>query len=178
MKEKNNLQQHFNVKEIKDPSFLRSLKYKELDILSKDIRDYIVDEVSKNGGHLSSNLGVVELTIALHRKFDFKKDKIIYDVGHQCYTHKILTGRSLEGLRHKGKVAGFQKICESEYDIYEAGHSSTSISAASGFALARDANKEKYDVIAFIGDSSIVSGMAFEALNYLGGRIYSGVVAF
>lgn len=170
MKEKNNLQKHFNVKEIKDPSFLRSLKYKELDILSNDIRDYIVDEVSKNGGHLSSNLGVVELTIALHRKFDFKKDKIIYDVGHQCYTHKILTGRSLEGLRHKGKVAGFQKICESEYDIYEAGHSSTSISAASGFALARDANKEKYDVIAFIGDSSIVSGMAFEALNYLGGR--------
>lgn len=162
---KNNLNHRFNVKEIKDPSFVRGLSHKDLDYLSKDIADYIVDATSKNGGHLSSNLGVVDATIALCRIFDFKKDKIIFDVGHQCYTYKILTGRSLDHLRQKDGVCGFQRMDESPYDHFEAGHSSTSIAVANGMALARDLKKEKYDVIAFIGDSSIANGLAFEALN-------------
>ncbi len=154
-----------NINEIKDPSFLSGLSYKELENLSKDITDYIVDATSVNGGHLSSNLGVVDATIALCRTFDFTKDKIIFDVGHQCYTYKILTGRSLERLRQKDGVCGFQRIEESPYDHFEAGHSSTSIAVANGMAVARDLNGEKYEVIAFIGDSSIANGLAFEALN-------------
>ena len=165
MKQELNKVKNLNVKEIKDPSFLHDLSYEELDELSSKIREEIIDVTSRFGGHLSSNLGVVEATIALHRTFDFKKDKIIFDVGHQCYTHKILTGRSLENLRTKGGPSGFQKIAESEYDHFEAGHSSTSISVANGFAIARDLNHEKYDVIAFIGDGSIASGLAFEGLN-------------
>lgn len=168
-KDKNELV-HYNVSDIKSPDFLHDLDYKQLKVLCGDIRDYIVDNVSQSGGHLSSNLGVVELTVALHRVFDFNKDKIVFDVGHQAYTHKILTGRSLQDLRHKDKTSGFQKMDESPFDHYEAGHSSTSISAAAGFAIARDANHEDYNVVAFIGDSSIASGMAFEALNFLGGR--------
>lgn len=156
---------NLNVKEIKDPSFLHDLNYDELNELSSKIREEIIDVTSRFGGHLSSNLGVVEATIALHRCFDFKKDKLIFDVGHQCYTHKILTGRSLENLRTKGGPSGFQKVSESEYDHFEAGHSSTSISVANGFAIARDYNHENYNVIAFIGDGSIASGLAFEALN-------------
>lgn len=152
---------------IKDPSFLKDLSYKELDVLAEDIRHEILRVASKNGGHLSSNLGVVELTIALERSFDFSKDKLIFDVGHQCYTHKILTGRSLENLRTSSGVSGFQKMSESPYDAYEAGHSSTSISAANGFAIARDLNHENYDIVAVTGDSSIVSGLAFEGLNNL-----------
>ncbi len=154
-----------DLKNIKDPSFLKGMDYDSLNVLAADIRSEIIDITSRFGGHLSSNLGVVELTIALHRVFDFRKDKLIFDVGHQCYTHKILTGRSLEGLRTKDHVSGFQKISESPYDVYEAGHSSTSLSAANGFAIARDANHENYDVVAFVGDSSIVSGLAFEGLN-------------
>lgn len=152
---------------IKDPGFLKDLSYKELDALAGDIRHEILRVTSKNGGHLSSNLGVVELTIALERSFDFSKDKLIFDVGHQCYTHKILTGRSLENLRTSSGVSGFQKMSESPYDAYEAGHSSTSISAANGFAIARDLNHENYDIVAVTGDSSIVSGLAFEGLNNL-----------
>ena len=158
---------HINLHEIKDPSFLKDLSYKELDVLASDIRAELLRVTSTYGGHLSSNLGVVELTIALNRSFDFSKDKLIFDVGHQCYTHKILTGRSLEKLRTVDGVSGFQKRSESIYDAYEAGHSSTSISAANGFAIARDLNHEKYDVVAFVGDSSIVSGLAFEGLNNL-----------
>lgn len=153
------------IQEIKNPSFLKNLSYKELNVLSNDIREELLRVTSKNGGHLSSNLGVVELTIALHRIFDLSKDKVIFDVGHQCYTHKILTGRSLDNLRKKDGVSGFQKINESVYDCYEAGHSSTSISAANGFAIARDLKKEKYEVVSVIGDSSITSGLAFEGLN-------------
>jgi len=159
--------QHFDISKIENPIFLKTLSEKELKILASDIRDEIIRATAKNGGHLSSNLGVVELTIALHRSFDFSKDKLIFDVGHQCYTHKILTGRSLENLRKKDGVSGFQKRCESIYDCYEAGHSSTSISAADGFAIARDLSGEKYDIVSLIGDSSIVSGLAFEALNNL-----------
>ena len=156
---------HINLAEIKDPTFLKELNYKELDLLSSDIRDYIVDVTSKNGGHLSSNLGVVESTIALCRSFDFSKDKIIFDVGHQCYTYKILTGRSLDKLRQVDGVSGFQRMKESPYDHFEAGHSSTSISVANGMSIARDLNKENYDIIAFIGDSSIVNGLALEGIN-------------
>ena len=153
------------IQEIKSPEFLKDLNYKELDLLSKEIRDEILRCTAKNGGHLSSNLGAVESTIALHRVFDFKKDKLIFDVGHQCYTHKILTGRSLENLRKKDGASGFQKVTESEYDPFDAGHSSTSISVADGFAIARDLAKENYEVVAFIGDGSIASGLAFEGLN-------------
>ena len=156
-----------DVKNIKDPSIVRELNYQELDLLSEDIRNYIVDQTSKNGGHVSSNLGTVETIISLCRNFDFLKDKIIFDVGHQCYAYKILTGRSLERLRKKDGVSGFQKIDESPYDHYECGHSSTSISVACGLAAARDLKKEDYEVIAFIGDSSISNGLAYEGLNYL-----------
>ena len=158
---------HYDISKIQNPEFLKELSYKELDVLSEDIRNYILDITSKNGGHLSSNLGAVEATISLCRNFDFTKDKIIFDVGHQSYTYKILTGRDLTKLRKKDGVSGFQKMSESPYDHFEAGHSSTSISAASGIALARDLRKEHYNVIAFIGDSSIQNGLAFEALNNL-----------
>ena len=164
-KQKVNKVKHINLAEIKDPGFLKDLSYKELDVLAEDIRNELLRATSLYGGHLSSNLGAVELTIALNRSFDFSKDKLIFDVGHQSYTHKILTGRSLEKLRTEGGVSGFQKMSESVYDAYEAGHSSTSISAADGFAIARDLKKEKFDVVAFVGDSSIVSGLAFEGLN-------------
>ena len=152
---------------IKNPNFLKDLSYKELDVLSQDISEEIIDKVSINGGHLASNLGVIDATIALCRVFDFSKDKIIFDVGHQCYTYKILTGRSLERLRKSDGVSGFQKLSESPYDHFECGHSSTSISAASGMAIARDLNKKKYDVIAFIGDSALSNGLALEGLNNL-----------
>lgn len=156
---------HINLHEIKDPLFLKDLSYAELDVLAADIRKEIIRCTAKNGGHLSSNLGVVELTIALERFFDISKDKFIFDVGHQCYTHKILTGRSLEKLRQTGGVSGFQKIEESPYDCFDAGHSSTSISVMNGFAIARDLNHEDYNVIAVIGDGAIPSGLAFEGLN-------------
>ena len=156
-----------NIKEIKNPEFLKGLNKKELEVLSEDIRNYILEMTSKNGGHVSSNVGAVEAIISLCKNFDFSKDKIIFDVGHQCYTYKILTGRSLERLRHSDGISGFQKRDESPYDHYEAGHSSTSISAALGMAISRDLNEEKYDIIAFIGDSSITNGLALEALNHL-----------
>lgn len=152
---------------IANPDFLKDLSYKELDLLSDDIRKYIIEITSKNGGHLSSNLGTVESTISLCRNFDFSKDKIIFDVGHQSYTYKILTGRQLETLRKKDGISGFQKLNESPYDHFEAGHSSTSISAATGMAYARDLNGDDYNVIAYIGDSSIQNGLAFEGLNAL-----------
>ena len=156
---------NINIKDIKDPYFVRTLSYKQLNILADDIRKEIIKETSINGGHLSSNLGVVELTIALHRHFDFQKDKVVFDVGHQSYTHKILTGRSLERLRKSDGVSGFQKMDESIYDCFEAGHSSTSISAAYGFAVARDLSNDNYNCVAVIGDGSIVNGLSFEALN-------------
>lgn len=154
-----------DIKNIKDPDFLKDLSYEELDSLSSQIREYLLYCTSKNGGHIASNLGVVETTISLCKNFNFKKDKIIFDVGHQSYVYKILTGRSLETLRQKNGISGFQKINESPYDHFEAGHSSTSISVANGIAIARDLNNENYNVIAFIGDSSISNGLAFEGLN-------------
>ena len=153
-----------------NPEFLRSLSYAELEEVCQKIREEIIASCSEFGGHLSSNLGDVEATIALHRCFDFSKDKLIFDVGHQCYTHKLLTNRTLENLNGRDGVAGFQKIHESNFDPWEAGHSSTSISAAEAFAIERDLKGEKYDVIAFIGDSSIANGLAFEGLNNVAAR--------
>ena len=131
--------------DIKSPKFLKKKSNEELKVLASDIREFIIDNVSKTGGHLSSNLGVVELTIMIHKVFSSPKDKIIFDVGHQAYTHKILTGRSKDfsSLRKFNGLSGFQKMSESKFDSYEAGHSSTSLSAALGFALARDKKKEK-----------------------------------
>ena len=151
-----------------DPKGLSSMSPAELTRLCAALRTEIIRVCSLYGGHLSSNLGDVELTVALHKRFDFAHDKLIFDVGHQCYAHKLLTGRSLEHLNEQGQVAGFQKMAESIYDPWEAGHSSTSLSAAQAFALAREEKGEKYDVVAFIGDSSIVNGLALEALNNIG----------
>ena len=156
---------HIDLDSIKDPKFLATLNYEELKVLASDIRNKIIEVTSNLGGHLSSNLGAVELTIALHRVFDLSEDKVVFDVGHQCYTHKLLTGRNLYKLRQQDGVSGFLKMDESLFDCYEAGHSSTSISAANGFAIARDLKGEKYDCVAFIGDGSINSGLAFEGLN-------------
>lgn len=156
---------HIDLNKIENPEFLKTMSYQELDVLSDDIRNYILDITSKNGGHLSANLGTVEATISLCRCFDFKKDKIIFDVGHQCYTYKLLTGRKLDTLRKKDGISGYQKMSESPYDHFEAGHSSTSISAAAGMAVARGLKNEKYDIVAFIGDSSIQNGLALEAIN-------------
>ena len=159
-----------NILDIKNPKFLKKMKIKDLELLSQDIRNFIIDKVSVTGGHLSSNLGIVDLTIAIHKVFDSPKDKIIFDVSHQCYTHKILTGRasSFDKLRKLDGLSGFQKRKESQYDAYEAGHSSTSLSAALGMALARDKQKDNYNVIAIIGDGSMGNGLSYEALNHIG----------
>ncbi len=149
---------------------LKKLNIKEKEILASEIRNEIIDVVSKNGGHLASNLGVVELTIALHSIFNVPKDSIVWDVGHQTYTHKILTGRrdKFKTLRQKNGMAGFPKITESDTDCFNTGHSSTSISAALGIAKARDLKKEDGNVIAVIGDGALTGGMALEALNDAG----------
>lgn len=149
---------------------LKKLNLKEKEILASDIRKYILDIVSENGGHLASNLGVVELTLALENVFDVNKDKIIWDVGHQSYIHKILNGRKeeLKNIRKLNGIAGFPKTKESETDCFNTGHSSTSISAAMGIAKARDIKKENYSVIAVIGDGALTGGMALEALNHIG----------
>jgi 1-deoxy-D-xylulose-5-phosphate synthase len=159
---------NFNLNEFSDPHFVASLTDKEKTLLAKTIREEIIKDVAKNGGHLSSNLGVVELTIALNDAFDFNTDKLVFDIGHQAYAYKILTGRSLENLRKKDGISGFQKRSESPYDHFEAGHSSTSLSAAQGMAISRDLNGEHYDVVALIGDGSISNGVALEALNDIG----------
>jgi len=147
------------------PEILKGKSRKELDAIAQDIRNEIIDKTASYGGHLSSNLGVVELTMALHRAFDFKQDKLLFDVSHQAYAHKLLTGRSLNGLRTKNGVSGFLKRDESIYDHFEAGHAATSLSTAYGMAISRDLNKEKHHIVAIIGDGSIPNGMAFEALN-------------
>ena len=149
---------------------LKKLNIEEKYLLADDIRKYILDIVSKNGGHLASNLGVVELTIALESVFNPNKDKIIWDVGHQSYVHKIINGRkdSIKTLRKMNGIAGFPKTSESPTDCFNTGHSSTSISAALGIAKARDLKKEKYSVAAVIGDGALTGGMALEALNHAG----------
>jgi 1-deoxy-D-xylulose-5-phosphate synthase len=149
---------------------LKKLNIDEVDQLCDEIRSFLVENVSKTGGHLASNLGVVELTVALHRTFDMPEDKIIWDVGHQAYVHKILTGRKsmFPTLKQLGGLSGFPKPDESEYDIFVTGHSSTSISAGLGIARARDIKSEKFHVVSVIGDGSLTGGMAFEALNDAG----------
>ena len=158
------------LEKINSPKDLKKLTLEEKEILAEDIRKYILEIVSKNGGHLASNLGVVELTIALHSVFDVPKDKIVWDVGHQTYVHKILTGRKeqLKTLRQLNGIAGFPKTNESETDCFNTGHSSTSISVALGMARARDIKKEDNSVIAVIGDGALTGGMAIEALNDVG----------
>ena len=155
---------------INSPEDLKKLSILEEQKLAEEIRKYILEIVSKNGGHLASNLGVVELTLALHKIFDFKKDKIIWDVGHQAYVHKILTGRreELKTLRKLNGIAGFPKTSESPYDFFNTGHSSTSISSALGIARARDLKDENYSVLTVIGDGALTGGMALEALNDVG----------
>ena len=152
------------------PEDINDLSYNELEILSDEIREFLIDKVSKTGGHLASNLGVVELTISLFRSFNFDKDKIIWDVGHQSYVHKILTGRKndFDKLRKKNGMSGFPKRKESKYDFFDTGHSSTSISAAVGMARARDLKNDDYKVVAVIGDGALTGGMALEALNDVG----------
>ncbi len=149
---------------------LKKLNTKEKNELAEDLRKYIIEIVSKNGGHLASNLGVVELTLALESVFDVKKDKIVWDVGHQTYIHKILNGRKeeIKNIRKLDGIAGFPKTKESETDCFNTGHSSTSISAAMGMAKARDIKQEKNSVIAVIGDGALTGGMALEALNHIG----------
>ena len=157
-----------NIKEIRNDKFLKRMNENELTLLASDVREFLISSISKTGGHLSSNLGVVELTIMLHKVFDFNKDKLIFDVSHQSYVHKILSGRAdkFDTLRKFNGLSGFQKI--SEGDSYEAGHSGTSLSAGLGFALSRDMHKEKYNVISVIGDASISNGLSYEALNHIG----------
>lgn len=142
----------------------------DLQSLAGEIRQFIIESVSKCGGHLASNLGAVELTLALHRVFKSPSDKIVWDVGHQCYTHKILTGRKddFASLRQLGGMSGFPKRAESPHDVFNTGHSSTSVSAALGMCMARDLKREKYHVVSVIGDGALTGGMAFEALNHAG----------
>lgn len=146
---------------------IKELNNEELEILAKEIREFLIEKISKSGGHLASNLGVVELTMAMHKVFTLPEDKIIWDVGHQAYTHKILTGRKegFDALRKYGGMSGFPKRAESDCDAFDTGHSSTSISAGLGYVQARELLGEKYHVISVIGDGSLTGGMAYEALN-------------
>jgi len=155
---------------IKNPKDLKQLKIKDLSRLAKEMRTLIINTVSQTGGHLSSNLGVVELTLALHYAFDVPADKIIWDVGHQCYPHKILTGRKdiFSNLRQYNGMSGFPCRGESEYDVYDTGHASTALSAALGMSIARDKKKEDSHVVAVVGDGSLTGGIAWEALNQIG----------
>ena len=155
---------------VNSPEDLKSLNIDEINLLANDIRKFLVKSLSKTGGHLSANLGVVELTLALHKVFDSPNDKIIWDVGHQSYVHKILTGRKegFETLRQFKGMSGFPKEAESEHDIFDTGHSSTSISVASGLSCAKDIKNTKEKIVAVIGDGSITGGMALEAINHLG----------
>ncbi|WP_313020358.1 1-deoxy-D-xylulose-5-phosphate synthase [Macrococcoides bohemicum] len=159
-----------DVSKIKDPSFIKNLTDDELVELSGDIRQFLIEKCAITGGHIGANLGVVELTIAMHRSFNSPQDKLIFDVGHQAYIHKILTGRGekFDTLRQYKGLSGFPKLNESPHDVWEAGHSSTSLSAAIGMAKARDILGEDYDVVPIIGDGALTGGMALEALNHIG----------
>lgn len=156
--------------QISGPQDLRALNLEELEQLAEEIRHLIITTVEKNGGHLGANLGVVELTIALHSVLSSPEDRIVWDVGHQCYAHKILTGRfhQFSTLRQLGGISGFPRRSESEHDHFGVGHSSTAISAAAGMAIARDHFGLDYNVVAVVGDGALTGGMAFEALNHIG----------
>ena len=152
------------------PEDLRKMDYDELELLSYELRDFLIQSVSKTGGHLAPSLGVVEITLALHKSFQTPVDKLIWDVGHQSYVHKILTGRlqEFETLRQFGGISGFPKTSESEYDTFDTGHSSNSISIGLGMATARDIKGEDFHVVSIIGDGALTGGLAFEALNNAG----------
>ncbi|HSH25081.1 MAG TPA: 1-deoxy-D-xylulose-5-phosphate synthase, partial [Massilibacterium sp.] len=159
-----------DLEKIKNPSFLKEMNEEQLTHLAVDIRRFLIGKLSETGGHLGPNLGVVELTIMLHKLFDSPKDKLIWDVGHQAYVHKILTGRAgqFDRLRQYQGLCGFPKRNESEHDVWETGHSSTSLSAAMGMVLARDLKQTDESVVAIIGDGALTGGMALEALNHIG----------
>ena len=154
------------LEKLEKPSDIKGLNIDELKSLSNDLREKIIETVSNNGGHLSSNLGVVDLTVALYKEFDFSKDKLIFDVGHQCYAHKILSDRKdkFSSIRLENGISGFPCIGESEYDAFCSGHAGTSISAGLGYCMARDKLKEDYTVICVVGDGSISNGLNLEAL--------------
>lgn len=166
--------------DIDSPQQIKHMTMDELKELAGDIRQFLIESISKTGGHLSSNLGVVELTIAMHYVFNSPKDKFIFDVGHQSYTHKILTGRSRDfvNLRKRKGISGFQRRRESEHDAWEAGHSSTSLSAALGMAIARDLQEEHYEILPVIGDGALTGGMAMEALNDIGSKQKKVIIIF
>src|SRR3954470_22423019 len=155
---------------VQSPTDVRNLTADELRQLADDIRARLIDVCSRTGGHIGAGLGVVELTIALHYAFDTPRDQLVWDVGHQGYPHKLLTGRNdrLETLRQEDGVSGFLKRSESEYDAFGAGHAATSISAALGIAAGRDVLREDFKVVAIIGDGSLTSGLAYEGLNNAG----------
>ena len=155
------------LEKIQKPNDIQKIPLEEFPALASEIRRFLVEHLSETGGHLSSNLGVVELTMALHNVFHLPEDKIIWDVGHQAYTHKILTGRKQEfsTLRQMGGLSGFPKRSESPCDSFDTGHSSTSISAGTGYVRARDLKGESYYVISVIGDGALTGGMAYEAMN-------------
>jgi len=159
-----------DLNKITSPSFLKDLNKRQLEELARDIRKFLIEKCSVTGGHIGPNLGVVELTIALHKVFNSPQDKLLWDVGHQAYVHKILTGRAsqFDTLRQYKGLCGFPKLVESEHDEWETGHSSTSLSAAMGMAAARDIKKEKNYVVPIIGDGALTGGMALEALNHIG----------
>lgn len=155
------------LEKINHPNDIKNLDKEELPLLAEEIREFLIRTISEGGGHLASNLGVVELTMAMHLVFDLPEDKMIWDVGHQAYTHKLLTGRreNFASLRKFGGMSGFPKRCESSCDCFDTGHSSTSISAGLGYVVARDLQGEDYSVISVIGDGSLTGGMAYEAMN-------------
>ena len=155
------------LEKIQKENDIKKLEAEELDLLAQEIREFLIEKISKTGGHLASNLGVVELTMALHLVFDLPEDKLIWDVGHQAYTHKLLTGRreGFDELRKFGGMSGFPKRGESPCDAFDTGHSSTSISAGLGLVAARNMQNENYSVVSIIGDGSMTGGMAYEALN-------------
>ena len=158
------------LEKIESPSDLKKLNAYQLPALAAELRQVIIETCARNGGHVAPSLGVVELTIALHRVFNTPEDKIVWDVGHQAYAHKILTGRrdSFATLRTLNGISGFPKRAESPHDAFDVGHSSTSISAATGFAVGRDLDGRKNKVLAVIGDGSMTGGIAFEGMNHAG----------
>ena len=158
------------VDKIEKPADIKKLNTEQLSVLCEEIRHHLINSVSHSGGHLASNLGVVELTVALHRVLDCPEDKIVWDVGHQSYVHKILTGRGkdLDSIRQLNGISGFCSPKESEYDLSYTGHASTSLSTAAGLAEMRKLNGENYNIAAVIGDGSFTGGLAFEAINNIG----------
>ncbi len=158
------------LRDLKGPDELRSASEEDLKELAEDIRGVMIRTVSANGGHLSSNLGTVELTLSLYHTFDFKKDKLVFDVGHQCYTHKLITGRYpvFSTLRTDGGISGFLRMEESPYDLFNTGHSSTALSLCAGLCRAEKLTGQNNRIIALVGDGAMTGGMCYEALNDIG----------